>query len=135
MPTSSKIQLSNLSYVIAYVKDIAKATEFYRDILGMKLKVDSAAWVEFETGHTTLALHTIENPVSHPKEGMTELVFQVENVYDAYDELKKLGVSFSHEPKQVCEEGDTVGMSTSFTDADGNKLSIYSNVQKDKVRK
>ncbi|MBX9723253.1 MAG: VOC family protein [Candidatus Obscuribacterales bacterium] len=135
MTTKSKVQLTTLSYVIAYVKDTAKATEFYRDVLGMKVKVDAPGWVELETGSTTLALHSIENAPSKPKEGMTDLVFAVDNVYETYDELKNAGVKFEKEPHQVCEEGDNVGMSVGFTDLDGNKLSIYSNVPKDKVRK
>ncbi len=133
--TATKVQLATLSYVIAYVKDTAKATEFYRDVLGMNVKVDAPGWVELETGHTTLALHAIENAPSKPKEGMTDLVFAVDDVYAAYDQLKQAGVKFTHEPHQVCEEGDSVGLSAGFTDADGNRLSIYSNVPKDKVRK
>ena len=49
MPTSTKVKLSKLSYVIVYVKDTEKATQFYRDVLGMPVKVDAPGWVEFDT--------------------------------------------------------------------------------------
>ena len=135
MATSTKTKLSTLSYVIVYVKDTEKATQFYRDTLGMKVKVEAPGWVELDSGSTTLALHGAENLPAKPKEGNTDLVFTVENVYEAYDELKKAGVKFSHEPHQVCEEGDKVGFSAGFNDLDGNTLSIFSYVDKSKIRK
>lgn len=135
MPTSTKAKLSTLSYVIVYVKDTEKATQFYRDVLGMKVKVEAPGWVEFDSGSTTIALHGIENAPAKPKEGNPDLVFAVENVYEAYDELKKAGVKFNNEPHQVCEEGDKVGFSAGFHDHDGNSLSIFSYVDKNNVRK
>ncbi|MBX9685305.1 MAG: VOC family protein [Candidatus Obscuribacterales bacterium] len=133
MSIKTKVQLSTLSYVIAYVKDVAKSAEFYRDILGMKVKVDSPGWVELDTGKTTLALHGIENG-SQKAEGIPELVFEVENVYEAYYELKAAGVNFKSAPQQVCDEGDKVGISATFEDLDQNRLSIYTLLPKDKVR-
>lgn len=135
MPTSAKTKITTLNYVIIYVKDTDKATKFYRDTLGMTVKVEHPGWVEFETGSTTLALHGIENAPAKPKEGMPDICFGVENVFESYDELKKSGVKFSHEPHQVCEEGDKVGFSAGFNDEDGNSFSIFSYVDKDKVRK
>src|SRR5262245_22456326 len=102
MATSTKTKLSTLNYVILYVQDTEKATKFYRDTLGMTVKVEAPGWVEIDFGATTLALHGIENPPAKAKEGNPDLCFGVENVFDAYDELKKSGVKFSHEPHQVC---------------------------------
>ena len=135
MPTSTKVKLSTLSYVILYVKNIESAKKFYSETLGMKIKVDAPDWVELDTGAATVALHTIESSPSKPEKGNPELVFAVDNVYDAYDELKKAGVKFNHEPHQVCEQDDSVGVSVSLLDEDGNTISIYSDVAKDKVRK
>lgn len=135
MATSTKAKLSTLSYVIVYVKDTEKATQFYRDLLGMKVKVDAPGWVELDTGSTTLALHGIENAGAKPKEGMPDLVFEVEDVFQAVEELKKAGVKFNNEPHQVCEEGDKVGFSAGFNDYDGNTLSIFSYVKKSELNK
>lgn len=134
MSTTTKVNLSTLSYVIVYVKDTAHAAKFYRDTLGMKVKVDAPGWVELETGAVTVALHSIENAPNKPKTGNPDLVFSVNNVYETYDELKKAGINFTSDPHQVCEEGDHVGISAAFKDEDGNSLSIYSHLHKDKVR-
>lgn len=129
MQTKTKVQLSTVSYIINYVKDTKKAVEFYRDTLGMTVKVDSPEWVEFETGSaTTLALHKSDE--SPAKTESTELVFAVEDIFEAYKQLKEKGVKFCNEPMQVCEEGDKVGYSATFSDIDGNRLAIYSMVPK-----
>lgn len=134
MPTNTGVKLSTLSYVIIYVKDTAKATEFYRDTLGMKVKMESPGWVELDTGATTLALHGTETIPTKPTEAQPCFVFNTDDVYATYDSLKKAGLNIS-EPKEVCEEGDKIGLSADFSDLDGNQLSIFSLVSKNKVRK
>ena len=47
-----------LTYVIKFVGDMDRAVAFHRDTLGLPLKFESPGWSEFETGGTTLALHT-----------------------------------------------------------------------------
>ena len=48
---------SKVDYVMVNVSDMRRSVEFYRDTLGLRLKFESPAWSEFETGATTLALH------------------------------------------------------------------------------
>lgn len=129
MPTSTGLKLSSLSYVIIYVRDTEKSAAFYRDKLGMTVKVNNPGWVELETGSTTLALHGTEN-MPEIKEGHACMVFAVDDVYEAAKTLKANGVTLKEEPRQVCEEGDHVGMSADFVDLDGNMLSVFSMVPK-----
>lgn len=56
--------IQNLSEVIVYVNDMARAVEFYRDKLGLSIawpdgKDDYSGemWVSFSTGGCSLALH------------------------------------------------------------------------------
>ena len=46
-----------LDYVIIYVEDAVRATEFYREAFGLAVKFvhESKLYVEMETGETTLA--------------------------------------------------------------------------------
>lgn len=128
MPTSTGLKLSTLSYVIIYVKDTEKSVAFYRDKLGMTVKVNHPGWAELETGATTLALHGTDKPT--PAESNACLVFQVDSIHEATAELKNRGIAFKEEPREVCEEGDKVGLSADFTDLDGNVLSIFGYVPK-----
>lgn len=129
MATSTGLKLTSLSYVIIYVRDTEKALTFYRDKLGMAVKVNHPGWVELETGATTLALHGTET-MPEVKDGHACMVFNVDDVHEAARALKASGVTLKEEPRQVCEEGDHVGMSADFTDLDGNLLSVFSMVPK-----
>ena len=91
MPVKTNIKVSTLSYAIVYVKDTAKALNFYRDVLGATVKVDSPGWVEFETGATTLALHADEEHSPHGRNSVLP-VFPVDNIREAFNALKEAGV-------------------------------------------
>ena len=46
--------------VILFVQDVSKVGAFYRDVLGLPVKVspdDPKAWTEFEAGSCSIALH------------------------------------------------------------------------------
>ena len=84
-------------YVIKFVADMDKAVKFYRDVLGLKVKFESAGWSEFVTGDTTLALHPAsdKNPA-----GKVELGFTVTDVEAFYRDMSAKGVLFSMPPKK-----------------------------------
>lgn len=129
MATTTGLKLSTMSYVIIYVSDTEKALTFYRDKLGMTVKMNHPGWAELDTGATTLALHGTDKVPTH-NETQACLVFNVDNMESAVRELKSKGITLKEEPRQVCEEGDHVGISADFTDPDGNMLSIFSLVPK-----
>jgi len=53
-----------VSYAIIFVSDMTRAVAFYRDMLGLPLRFESAGWTEFATEGATLALHKSEGPNS-----------------------------------------------------------------------
>jgi lactoylglutathione lyase len=126
MPVSADVKLSTLAYIILYVKDTKKSVPFYRDTLGLKVKANEEGWVELESGAVTLALHGHDQHKPIQSETQPIVVFQVENVQQAYEGLKAKGVKFHSEPHIVCEAGpEQVGKSADFEDLDGNRLSIF----------
>jgi catechol 2,3-dioxygenase-like lactoylglutathione lyase family enzyme len=48
--------------VIVYTRDMARATSFYRDVLGFEPDFESEHWTTFRTGACTLALHAGSQP-------------------------------------------------------------------------
>src|SRR5215211_5974369 len=48
---------SKIGSVILLVDDMERTTLFYKDTLGLKLKVKTTDWIEFFEKGTTLALH------------------------------------------------------------------------------
>jgi lactoylglutathione lyase len=89
---------TRLTYVIKYVGDMERAIAFYRDQLGLVLRFQSPGWSEFETGETTLALHSAsqENPA-----GTSQLGFGVPDVDSFYAEKKDKGVEFTSAPSEL----------------------------------
>jgi catechol 2,3-dioxygenase-like lactoylglutathione lyase family enzyme len=45
---------AQLKYVIKFVDNMDKAVKYYRDVLGLQLKIESPGWSEFATAETTL---------------------------------------------------------------------------------
>jgi len=127
MATPTKVALSTIGYVILHVHNAEKATAFYRDQLGLKVKMQEGGWVELDTGKTVLALHEdVDAKFPAEPKGPTCVVFSVENVHATYENLKNAGVKFEEEPRQVCEMGPgQIGVSADFRDLDGNLLSIF----------
>ena len=48
---------SKIGSIILLVDDMERSTQFYKDTLGLKLKVKTTDWIEFFEKGTTLALH------------------------------------------------------------------------------
>jgi len=49
-----------LSYAIVFVSDMKRSVAFYRDVVGLPLRFETAEWTEFATEGATLALHATE---------------------------------------------------------------------------
>jgi hypothetical protein len=110
MAVKTEVKLSNLSYAILYVPDATKALPFYQD-----------------------KLHSSDELDSHKERAaMPTMVFQVENIQEAYEALKAKGIEFSKEPHEVCSTPDHTGLSADFKDPWGNSLSIFGMVPKAK---
>ena len=125
MAVKTDVKLATLSYVILYVSNTKEATAFYRDTLGMKVKMDEEGWVELDAGAVTLALHHHEGQLPKEREGQPIVVFGVEKIHEAYEALKSKGIKFSDEPHEVCQTPDHVGLSADFKDPWGNAISIF----------
>ncbi|MBT4289088.1 MAG: VOC family protein [Deltaproteobacteria bacterium] len=84
----------NLNYVIIYVDDAVKATEFYKKAFELKIKFihESNMYAEMESGQTTLAFANNEmlqmNTGIEPKEGVKncfEIAFSTDDVSGAFE--------------------------------------------------
>ena len=106
------------------VDDMEKAVAFYRDILGLAVKYQSADWAELDAGNMTIALRRYgSGPEGRPELGVGEgatIVFEVEDMEVTKAELEGQGVRFIGD---VFEYG-TVTLAA-FEDLNGNVLQIY----------
>jgi lactoylglutathione lyase len=121
---------SKVDYVMVNVLDMRRSVVFYRDTLGLRLKFESPAWSEFETGATTLALHAGTQAVGSeaatqdgPVAGTCSLGFSVPDLNRTYAELRERGACFVMPPTEQANEGirlavciDPDGLAISFAE-------------------
>ena len=76
------MEVTKVLYML-WVSDMDKSIGFYRDVIGLDVKVQSPGWSELAFGNATVALHLGRDE----KYRMTGLNFEVSNIEDACDEL------------------------------------------------
>jgi len=99
--------------VVVYTQDMARATAFYRDTLGLEPDFESEHWTTFRTGACTLALHAgTEAP---------DPTFLVDDLEGVRERLASEGVEVTavREPTAGLRVFDA-------RDPDGNRFSIES---------
>ncbi len=119
----------NMKYLILYVNDLEASLHFYRDLLGLSIKMQVDTYVEFETGATTLAVNTRKSvnelldlglTADVPSASTFEIGFVTEDVPGTLDQLRQQGVRVVREP-ETKPWGQTVAY---VTDPDGHFVEI-----------
>ncbi len=103
--------------VVVYTQDMAGATAFYRDTLGLEPEYESEHWTTFRTGACTLALHAgSEAP---------DPTFLTGDLDAERERLAAAGVEMTEirEPAQGLRVFDA-------RDPDGNRFSIESRAER-----
>lgn len=116
-----QLQLSRVVSVMLGVRDLKTSLEFYRDKLGMKIKMEEPQLALLDGGTVTLGLSPGHVRVAPQVNGATEIAFQVENVRGVRQALMDRGVAFMNEPRQVT----ATDWAAHFRDPDGHLLSIF----------
>ena len=93
----SRKKVSNLfreakSFSSFSVNDLRKAKEFYGETLGLEIK-ESPEGLELHTADSVVFLYSKPN---HTPASFTVLNFNVDDIEEAVDELKSLGVTLEH---------------------------------------
>jgi len=92
-----------VSYVILYVRDL-EASAFYRDVVGLLIKLRDAGYAEFVTGQTRFGLLERTRASAlirrEPAQGgpAGEVLFLVDDVDAEAERLRGLGVEFLSGP-------------------------------------
>ena len=115
--------------LIVCTRDLARATAFYRDTLGLTKTSEDAYAAIFDVGGNTMRVSTVADFKPHEH---TVLGFKVPDVATAVKGLRRNGVNINTYPGYKHDElGIVTVPGTSiqvawFTDPDGNVLSVTS---------
>jgi catechol 2,3-dioxygenase-like lactoylglutathione lyase family enzyme len=114
------MDVERVDFVSVLTQDIARAKEFYADVLGLELESEGENDMEFRLGQVTL---DVFNPASIGQEfapSPAGIAIRVPDVDAARAELESKGVAFDGETitTSVCKQAW-------FKDPDGNVLMLH----------
>lgn len=117
------MNLGRIEQVAIPVRDLARATAFYRDRLGMKLLFEVPPQLAFfDCDGIRLALSISSDPMYDPPGSI--VYYRVADMEAAHAELEGQGIEFLRGPHKVAELGNFEVWMAFFEDTEGNTLAI-----------
>jgi predicted enzyme related to lactoylglutathione lyase len=121
-----EFSLSNIAQVAVTVKDLDRATAFYRDKLGLKHLFQAPLISGFDCGGITMLLSPAEGDVTNTFSSI--VYFNVADMQEAFDALSARGVEFIEKPNLVGKLGPADVWIAIFRDSEGNMMGLRSMV-------
>ena len=126
--SAAAVSLSRIGQIAIVVKDVERATAFYRDVLGMRFLFAYPGLAFFDCDGVRLMLSKPEKPeFDHPS---SILYFRVADIQQAHEALKSRKVEFEDDPHVIAHMPDHDLWMTFFRDQDENVLALMSEVPK-----
>jgi methylmalonyl-CoA/ethylmalonyl-CoA epimerase len=129
MSAGTQVALNSIGQIAIIVKDVNRATNFYRDKLGMKYLFAAGNIAFFDCGGIRLMLDKAENP----EMGTSIIYFRVVDINQAHQQMKSDGVEFVDEPHMIARMPDHDLWMTFFRDSEGNLVGLMSEVRAGKA--
>jgi methylmalonyl-CoA/ethylmalonyl-CoA epimerase len=122
------VSLSRIGQIAIVVKDVERATAFYRDVLGMRFLFAYPGLAFFDCDGVRIMLSKAERPeFDHPS---SVLYFRVPDIQAAYQALRAQHVEFEDEPHIIARMPDHDLWMSFFRDRDDNVLALMAEVGK-----
>ena len=125
MQARTQIALDKIGQIAILVKDVARATEFYRDKLAMKYLFAAGNLAFFDCGGIRIMLDKPEKVEA----GTSIIYFKVPDINEAHEQMKARGVEFVDKPNLIAKLPDHDLWMTFFRDSEGNLLGMMSEVR------
>jgi len=123
---TESIGITNLGQISINVRDLERATVFYRDVLGLPLLFTVPNLAFFDCGGVRLMLGRAETPeLDHPS---SILYFRVTEIKAAHQRLLEMGVQFLSAPRVIAPMPTYDLWMAAFRDSEGNILQLMSEV-------
>ncbi|HVX38309.1 MAG TPA: VOC family protein [Gemmatimonadaceae bacterium] len=118
MPDLAQARIGQIAIVC---QDVARATAFYRDALGVRFLFSAGPALSFfDAGGTRLML----SPAEGEARGTSVLYFFVDDIVAVRDTLRERGVRFEDEPHVIARMPDHELWLCAFRDSEGNLMAI-----------
>ncbi len=118
----STLSQSRIGQIAIVCSDVARATAFYRDVLGLRFLFAAGPKLAFfDCGGVRLMLDANDGEV---ETGTSVLYYFVANIDATYDELSGKGVQFLEKPHMIARMPDHELWLAAFRDSEENVLGI-----------
>jgi len=124
---SEEFGLGRIGQISVTVKDVERATAFYRDVLGMRFLFQFPGMAFFDCGGVRLYLARPEKPEF---DRSSVVYYRVDSIEDAARTLKARGVVFESEPHKLHADDRHELWMGFFKDTEDNTLALMSEVPK-----
>jgi methylmalonyl-CoA/ethylmalonyl-CoA epimerase len=115
--------LSSIGQIAINVRDLTRATDFYRDKLGLKFLFTTGNLAFFDCNGVRLMLDQIEPPQA------SILYYKVENIQAEVNQLTERGVTFEQEPRMIARMPDHELWMAFFRDSENNLMALMSELR------
>lgn len=124
--SENALRVENIGQIAINVKDLARATAFYRDTLGLNFLFEVPGLAFFDCGGVRLMLGRAEKPeLDHPT---SIIYYRVKDIHAAHDVLHARGVTIEHEPRMIAPMPDHDLWMTFVRDSEENLVGLMSEV-------
>lgn len=120
------VHFGKIGQIAITVDDLARAKDFYQNILGMKFLFEVGHLAFFQCGDVRLMLGTPEKP--EPRGG-TILYFRVSDIQATHAALRSQGVEFLHDPHLIARMPDHDLWMAFLKDTEGNTIGVMCEVR------
>ena len=119
--------LLGIGQIVINVRDLARATVFYRDVLRLPLLFEVPTLAFFDAGGVRLMLAVSEDPkFDHPA---SILYYRVTDIHGAAESLRSRGATLTSEPHLIAKMPDHELWMAFLDDSEGNTLGLMSEVR------
>ena len=123
-----EVSLSRIGQIAVNVKDVDRATKFYRDTLGMKMLFEYPGLAFFDAGGVRLMLSRAEDPqFDHPA---SILYYKVSDIGGTHAVLESRGVTVVKVPHLIAQMPDHDLWIGSYRDSEDNHFALMSEVKR-----
>lgn len=128
--TAASVSLGDIGQIAINVNDLARATAFYRDTLGMKLLFEFPGLAFFNAGGIRLMLSKAEKPeLDHPA---SILYYRVSDIIGNHETLVARGVHVEEAPRLIAPMPDHDLWISGYRDSEDNLFCLMSEVQRNR---
>jgi methylmalonyl-CoA/ethylmalonyl-CoA epimerase len=126
-PQAAPLRLiTSIGQIAITVKQLARATAFYRDTLGLGFLYEASNMAFFDCGGTRLML----TPAEQPESTYSSIIYyRTDDMRSTVELLRSRSVVFESEPRMIARMPDHELWMAFFRDSEGNLAGLMSEVR------